>query len=118
MLTEAVSHPSQEAAQISLALNDQRQTIGDIMRKFAMLSTLAFAVLSCAGAAQASEICKAHDATEWMSKDAVTAKVAAVGYEVRKVQEEDGCWEVKGMKDGKRVEAYFDPVTAELVLTK
>lgn len=118
MLTEAVSHPSQEAAQISPALIDQRQTIGDIMRKFAMLSTLAFAVLSCAGAAQASEICKAHDATEWMSKDAITAKVAAMGYEVRKVQEEDGCWEVKGMKDGKRVEAYFDPVTAELVLTK
>jgi hypothetical protein len=116
MLTEAVSLPSPEAAQISPALIDQRQTIGDIMRKFAMLSTLA--VLSCAGAAQASEICKAHDASEWMSKDAITAKVTALGYEVRKVQEEDGCWEVKGMKDGKRVEAYFDPVTAELVLTK
>jgi len=53
-----------------------------------------------------------------MSKDAITAKVTAMGYEVRKVQEEDGCWEVKGTKDGKRVEAYFDPVTAELVLTK
>jgi hypothetical protein len=118
MLTEAVSLPSPETAQIYPALIDQRQKIGDIMRKFAMLLTLTLAVLSSAGAVQASEICKAHDAAEWMSKDAITAKVTAMGYEVRKVQEEDGCWEVKGTKDGKRVEAYFDPVTAELVLTK
>ena len=88
------------------------------MRKFATLSTLTLAVFACAGVAQASEICKAHDAAQWMSKDAITAKVTSMGYDVRKVQEEDGCWEVKGTKDGKRVEAYFDPVTAELVLTK
>ena len=36
----------------------------------------------------------------------------------KKLDKEDGCWEVKGTKDGKRVEAYFDPVTAEVVLTK
>jgi hypothetical protein len=88
------------------------------MRKFATLSTLTLAVCACADMAQASEICKAHDAAEWMSKDAIAAKVTAMGYEVRKVQDEDGCWEVKGTKDGKRVETYFDPVTAELVLTK
>jgi hypothetical protein len=118
MLTEAVSLPSPAAAQVAPALTDQRQTIGETMRKFATLSTLTLAVFACAGMAQASEICKAHDAAQWMSKDAITAKVTSMGYDVRKVQEEDGCWEVKGTKDGKRVEAYFDPVTAELVLTK
>jgi hypothetical protein len=41
-----------------------------------------------------------------------------MGYEVRKVDEEDGCWEVKGTKEGKRVEAYFDPVTGEVVKVK
>jgi hypothetical protein len=76
---------------------------------------LAFAAST---AAQASNICKPYDKAAWMSKEDITTKVTAMGYEVRKVAEEDGCWEVKGMKDGKRVEDYFDPVTAELVLSK
>ncbi len=54
----------------------------------------------------------------WQVQDDITAKLVSLGYEVRKVQPEDGCWELKGTKDGKRVEAYFDPVTAELILTK
>jgi hypothetical protein len=87
-----------------------------IMFKFIVASTFAF--LAAASTAQASDICKSYEATQWMSKEDISAKVAAMGYEVRKVQQEDGCWEVKGMKDGKRVEAYFDPVTAELVLSK
>ena len=53
-----------------------------------------------------------------MSKEALTQKVEAMGYEVAAVKAEDGCWEVKGKKDGKRVEAYFDPKTAELVKSK
>ncbi len=76
------------------------------------------ALLALATAANATDICKPVDKGQWMSKDEITAKVTALGYEVRKVQEEDGCWEVKGMKDGQRVEAYFDPVSAELVLSK
>lgn len=76
------------------------------------------ALLAFATAANATDICKPVDKAQWMSKDEITAKVTALGYEVRKVQPEDGCWEVKGTKDGERVEAYFDPVTAELVLSK
>ena len=71
-----------------------------------------------AASAQASDVCKPHDQSQWMSKDEIKSKVVAMGYEVRKLGTEDGCYEVKGFKDGKRVEAYFDPVTAELVLTK
>ena len=88
------------------------------MNKIVNVSVFILATGLFAGAAQASDICKAYEQSKWLSKEDISAKVAAMGYEVRKVQSEDGCWEVKGMKDGKRVEAYFDPVTAELVLTK
>ena len=70
------------------------------------------------GAANASEICKAYDQSEWMTEDAMKAKAVEMGYEVSGLKKEDGCWEVKGKKDGAMVEAYFDPKTAELVLTK
>jgi hypothetical protein len=87
------------------------------MKKYAF-AVLAVSSLAYAGPAFASDICNAHDKAEWLSKDEITQKVTALGYEVRKVKEEDGCWEVKGKKDGRLIEAYFDPVSAELVLTK
>ncbi len=46
------------------------------------------------------------------------AMVTELGCTVSGLKEEDGCWEVKGKKDGAMVEAYFDPKSAELVLTK
>lgn len=85
--------------------------------KHSILAALAI-VLLAGTAAQATEICAPHDKAKWMSKEEMTAKVKALGYDVRKIEEEDGCWEVKGQKAGQRVEAYFDPVTAELVLSK
>ena len=66
----------------------------------------------------ASDICAEHAKDQWMTKDAITALVTAQGYDVKNVKEEDGCWEVKGTKDGNRVEAYFDPVSGDLVKTK
>ncbi len=88
------------------------------MKKYIAVAALLSSVVIAGGAANASSLCQAHDQSHWMSKEAITQKLVAMGYEVRKVQPEDGCWELKGTKDGKRVEAYFDPVTAELVLTK
>lgn len=76
------------------------------------------AIMAFAGAASASDYCKEYPQNEWMTKEALTQKVEAMGYEVAAVKAEDGCWEVKGKKDGKRVEAYFDPKTAELVKSK
>ena len=83
----------------------------------AAIITLSAIILS-AGAASATEICKAYDKAEWMSEEAITAKAKEMGYEVAGVKVEDGCWEIKGKKDGTRVEAYFDPKTAEVALTK
>lgn len=85
------------------------------MRHFVLAASLI--ALSAVGA-QAADLCKSYEQSQWMTKEAITAKVTAMGYEIRKLGTEDGCYEVKGTKDGKRVEAYFDPVTAELVKTK
>jgi hypothetical protein len=41
-------------------------------------------------------------------KDKVTAQMVAQGYEVRKLQMEDGLIEVYAVKDGKTYEIYLD----------
>jgi hypothetical protein len=76
------------------------------------------ALLISLTAANATAICKPYERAEWMSIEAITTKAIEMGYDVAAVKEEDGCWEVKGKKDGARVEAYFDPKTAEVVKTK
>lgn len=76
------------------------------------------AVLAMTLPASAADLCKDHPKAEWMKPAAIEAKAKEMGYDVRKVGEEDGCWEVKGTKDGKRVEVYFDPKTGEIVKTK
>lgn len=68
--------------------------------------------------AMASDICKDYPQSEWMTKEAVTELATKMGYEIAGVKQEDGCWEIKGKKDGKRVEDYFDPVTGEVVESK
>ena len=78
----------------------------------------AAALAASLGMANASDICKSYDQSEWMTEDAMKAKAVELGYEVSGLKQEDGCWEVKGKKDGAKVEAYFDPKTAELVKTK
>lgn len=71
------------------------------------------------GLASAGDICPPTAKSDWMSADAIAEKAGALGYVVRKVEEEHGCWEVKGTDAaGARVEVYFHPVTAEVVKVK
>lgn len=79
---------------------------------------LATVAVCFAAPAFASDICAEHAKDQWMTAEAITMLATEQGYEVKKVKEEDGCWEVKGTKDGKRVEAYFDPVSGDVVKTK
>jgi len=54
-----------------------------------------------------------------MTEDKLAETATQLGYDVRKVEEEDGCWEVKGFdQQGNRVEVYFDPVSAEVMRIK
>jgi hypothetical protein len=84
-----------------------------------VISALALlAVVGSVGMASAEEGHKCGNAAEdqWMSKDAVKAKFAVDGTDVRKVKVEDGCYEVYAVtKDGKKTEQVVNPVTGEVV---
>lgn len=71
-----------------------------------------------AGIARAED---AHDCgnvpqEKWMSKDALTEKAKSMGYEVRKIKAEDGCYEVYAIDaKGNKVEALFNPETGVML---
>lgn len=53
----------------------------------------------------------------WMSEADLTTKLEGEGWQVRRMKEDGGCWEVYGtMPDGKRVEGYFHPETGDPLL--
>lgn len=56
----------------------------------------------------AAPIAFASDEIDAALKDKVTAAMTAQGYDVRKVQKEDGMIEVYAVKDGKTYELYLD----------
>lgn len=88
------------------------------MNRYAMILTLAAAPLA-ASAAEASPSCGNAPQSSWLSQADVEAKATAMGYKVRQIKVEDGCYEIYAIdKDGKRVEAYLNPVTAEVVEMK
>ena len=49
------------------------------------------------------------------TRDSIRTKLAAEGYEVRKIETEDGMFEAYAVKDGKRYEVYLD---RELAIVK
>jgi hypothetical protein len=70
-------------------------------------------------AAASSKNCGNAPQNQWLSLADITTKATGMGYKVRQVKVEDGCYEIYSVdKDGKRVEAYFNPVTAEVVKIK
>ncbi len=85
------------------------------MNKLIALSLITFA--SFAGFAQAEDEGAKCDAPKdkWMTEEAMKAKATELGYDVRQVKVENGCYEVYGIKDGQKVEAIFNPATGEQV---
>lgn len=83
-----------------------------------LLSSTAVSGIALSGSAMASERCDAPRA-EWQSEDAFRQEIAAKGWEIKKFKVDDGCYEIYGYDDKKRrVEAYFDPKTFEMVKMK
>ncbi|MFK7992669.1 MAG: PepSY domain-containing protein [Granulosicoccus sp.] len=61
--------------------------------------------------------CDSGDKSNWKSEEALIEKITAEGWQVRKVKEDGGCYEVYGRDpEDRRVEAYFDPLTLENLL--
>ena len=90
--------------------------------KKAALGSFAATLLATASLGLTAHTAQASDdycnvpKSEWRSMDALKEKLMAEGWDVRKIKEDDGCYEVYAIKaDGKKVEAYFNPATFELV---
>ncbi|MCP5150302.1 MAG: PepSY domain-containing protein [Ectothiorhodospiraceae bacterium] len=84
-------------------------------------TTALLASLVAALPAAASDDARCGDAprSQWMSEDALKARLVEQGYEVRNIKVEDGCYEAYA-KDasGARLEMYINPTTGEVVRTK
>ncbi|MBO6807676.1 PepSY domain-containing protein [Thalassospira sp.] len=90
--------------------------------KKAALGSFAATLLATAALGLTAHTAQASDdycnvpKSEWQSMDALKEKLTAEGWDVRKIKEDDGCYEVYAIKaNGKKVEAYFNPATFELV---
>jgi len=63
--------------------------------------------------------CDSGSRDGWQSQDKLTAVLKDKGWQVRRIKEDGGCYEVYALNDkGERVEAYFHPVTFDPVPTK
>ncbi|MFZ2103290.1 MAG: PepSY domain-containing protein [Oricola sp.] len=84
------------------------------MQKFALA---AIATVLIASPVMATEMsCGDAPRAQWMSEDAVKAKAAGLGYQVRSVKAEKGCYEVYAIDArGMKAEVLFNPVTGEQV---
>lgn len=90
------------------------------MRQILPLIPLVFALANATpGSAKEERTCGDAPRAQWLSEDAIKAKGVALGYEVRRVKTENGCYELYAIdKNGAKVELYFDPVTGEIVSRK
>jgi hypothetical protein len=85
------------------------------MMKTSALVALATATM-ISGTAQASSSYCNEPRSKWMSMDQARASVTKMGYKVRKVEVDDGCYEAYAIDgDGRRMEIYINPVTAAIV---
>lgn len=76
--------------------------------------TAAIALLLVLGAALPATASSVLDAA---TQEKITADLTAQGYELRKIDSEDGMIEVYAVKDGKMFEIYLDP-TGKIVKIK
>jgi hypothetical protein len=54
--------------------------------------------------------------SQWMSLSQIEARATEKGYTIRKIEIDDGCYEVHGRDaSGNQVEVYLHPVSAEVM---
>ncbi len=86
------------------------------MRKlyFAVPSIIAALSISPAFASGGAQ-CE-NTSGEWLSHEAISTMATEMGYDVRRVETDDSCYEVYAFdQSGRRVEIYMHPVTGVVV---
>jgi hypothetical protein len=90
------------------------------MRKFLLVPALTLVMAASLGSAFASDDDDDNNVSapgsNWMTVAQITEKFTSEGYNVRQVKIEDSGYELYAIdKDGKRVEAYVDPVSGAVL---
>lgn len=80
-----------------------------------MAATLALTL--CSGAwATGLATCDSGPESGWQEQDVLRERLERDGWQVRRIKIDGGCYEVYALDgEGRRVEAYFHPVTLEPV---
>ena len=90
------------------------------MKDRAFLAALALsgAALSPAAHATGLATCDSGAREGWQTQEKLTAMLKEKGWQVRRIKEDGGCYEVYALNEkGERVEAYFHPRTLAPVPT-
>jgi hypothetical protein len=82
------------------------------MKKLTFLG--AFIATLAAAPAFASDLCSVPQA-EWQPKEALQKQLEADGWTIKKINVDEGCYEVYAKKGDQRMESYFNPKTFEVV---
>ena len=87
------------------------------MTKIAMLATgILLSTMTLANAGSLGRPCTAAPQAQWLSLDALQAKVETLGYKVRKAKLKAACGELYTIdRDGGRVELFVDPTSGAIV---
>jgi hypothetical protein len=106
------------ARRFAAGTRDAPDETGDDPMSKALYAAIALLALVpfAAQAEEEKEDCTTVPQAQWMSQDAIKAKVADAGYkDIRSMELKGSCYEVYGFdKDGKRAEIYVDPATATI----
>lgn len=82
-----------------------------VLAGFVTLGAIAMANTTMAG----TDLCNLP-MTEWQKPETLRVKLVADGWQIKRIKTDDGCYEVYAITaEGKRIEAYFNPVTFDMV---
>lgn len=84
---------------VQIGLTETRETEKDPLMKRTLLSLTLIALAAPA---------LASDSVPTETQDQIRATLTEQGYDVRKIEMEDGMYEAYALKDGKRLEIYMD----------
>jgi hypothetical protein len=92
------------------------------MTKFVLPALAAVLVAIASAGVQAGGFdrpCTAAPKSQWLSMEAMQAKVEAQGYRVQKAKMKNTCGEIYARdKEGSRVELFVDPTSGEIIGSK
>ncbi|MGI9402390.1 MAG: PepSY domain-containing protein [Rhizobiaceae bacterium] len=81
------------------------------------IAIIASQIMTPSASATGLMTCDGNEKSQWKTMDQLKTQMKDDGWTVRRIKEDGGCYEAYGTTpEGKRVEAYFHPVTLELLL--